>query len=85
MTDLSLPSIEPDTQDGWRARIALAYSPRRERTRLIHCQRIGPLSVQRASIRKGRFVTAICCTHPVVLSAVTGWKWRCMYSPKPIH
>lgn len=53
MTDLSLPSIELDTQDGWRARIALAYSPRRERTRLIHCQRIGPLSVQRAFYPEG--------------------------------
>lgn len=53
MTDLSLPSIEPDTQDGWRARIALAYSSRRERTRLIHCQRIGPLSVQRAFYPEG--------------------------------
>lgn len=53
MTDLSLPGIEPDTQDGWRARIALAYSSRRERTRLTHCQRIGPLSVQRAFYPEG--------------------------------
>lgn len=51
MTDLNLSGITPaarPTQEGWRARIALTYAVRREKTRLIASQRIGPLSVQRA-------------------------------------
>lgn len=50
MTDLNLPAVPPksSSSEGWRARIALTFGVRREKTRVIASQRLGPLSVQRA-------------------------------------
>lgn len=56
MTDMHLSGITPkDTQqaEGWRARIALSFGVRREKTRVVASQRLGPLSVQRAFYPEG--------------------------------
>ncbi|RAU18952.1 urease accessory protein UreD [Nitrincola tibetensis] len=51
MTDLSIvsaPEAKPAASSGWKARIELTYAYRHAKTRLVRCQRQGPLSVQRA-------------------------------------
>ncbi|EXJ11038.1 urease accessory protein UreD [Nitrincola nitratireducens] len=51
MTDLSVvsaPEARSEVSSGWKARIELTYAHRYAKTRLVRCQRQGPLSVQRA-------------------------------------
>lgn len=52
-TDTTSARRTPTSGQGWHARLALTYGYRRQKTRLIHSQRLGPLSVQRAFYPEG--------------------------------